>query len=359
MPTAEWTPRAVLRTVLVIVAVAAILYVLYLLRRPLSWIVLALFLAVAMAGPVSWLSRRMPRGAAIGVSYLGLLLVPVLIGLIVVPPVVRGGSDLAREAPRYAADVRSFVQDNPTLRRLEQDYEVGTKLEEEARKLPDRVGDAASALGTVGVGLVNSVFAAVTILVLSVFMLGSGPRWVAGAVSLQPPERARRLAPMMERMADAVGKYVAGAVIQATVAGLTTLIVLLILGVPYAAPLAVLFALFDLLPLVGATIGAVLVGVVTIFSDFPTATIIWVIWAVIYQQIENTVIQPQIQKRAVDIHPFVVLVSVLFGSALFGIAGALLAIPVAASVQIAVLEWWSYRHPSAPPPSPEPEPQPA
>ena len=101
--------------------------------------------------------------------------------------------------------------------------------------------------------------------------------------------------------------------------------------------------LFDLVPLIGATIGAVLVGIVTVFTDFPLDTIIWVIWAVVYQQLENTVIQPQIQRRAVDLHPFLVLVSVLFGSTLFGVAGALLAIPAAASVQIALGEWWHFR----------------
>ena len=94
-----------------------------------------------------------------------------------------------------------------------------------------------------------------------------------------------------------------------------------ILGIPFAAPLAVLVGFFDLIPLIGATIAAVLVGIVTVFADFPLDTIIWVIWAIVYQQLENSVIQPQIQRRAVDLHPFLVLVSVLFGSTLFGVAG--------------------------------------
>ena len=100
-----------------------------------------------------------------------------------------------------------------------------------------------------------------------------------------------------------------------------------ILGIPFAAPLAVLVGFADLIPLIGATIAAILVGIVTIFADFPIDTIIWAIWAIVYQQLENTVIQPQIQRRAVDLHPFLVLVSVLFGATLFGVAGALLAIP--------------------------------
>ena len=132
-----------------------------------------------------------------------------------------------------------------------------------------------------------------------------------------------------------------------------------ILGVPYALPLAVVVFLLDLVPLVGATLGAIIVGVVTLFSDFPTDTIIWVIFSVIYQQVENTVIQPRIQARAVAVHPFVVLVSVLFGSTLFGVLGALLAIPVAAAIQITIREYHAFRNTPAedlPPPGvPAPE----
>jgi predicted PurR-regulated permease PerM len=119
--------------------------------------------------------------------------------------------------------------------------------------------------------------------------------------------------------------------------------VLLLLGVPYALPLALVVGLLDLVPLVGATLGAVVVGVVTLFVDFPTATIVWVVWSIIYQQLENAVIQPRIMSRTVAVDPFVVLVSVLFGSALFGIIGALLAIPAAATVQVAIREYLAYR----------------
>ena len=116
-----------------------------------------------------------------------------------------------------------------------------------------------------------------------------------------------------------------------------------ILGVPFAAPLALIIFFLDLIPLVGATIGAVIVGVVTLFQDFPTATIVWAIYSIVYQQVENNLIQPQIQKRAVEINPFLVIVSVLFGSALLGVLGALVAVPVAASIQIAMREYLDYR----------------
>jgi predicted PurR-regulated permease PerM len=356
----ESTPRVILRNVLIILGVVLTLYVLYLLRRPLGWLVIATFLAIALSGPVNWMHRHLGRrGPAIALTYIALLLVPIGIGAIVVPPVVTGGNDLANNAPRYAGDVQDFVQKNKTLRGLEQDYGFVTQLEDEARKLPQRLGGAAGTLRDLGVGLINSIFAGITIIVLSVFMVAGGRGWLRRAASLQPPERAALIDRMVDRMAIAVGNYVAGALAQATVAGVSTFIVLSILGVPFAAPLSVVVFFFDLVPLVGATIAAVVVGVVTVFVHFPTATIVWVIWAIVYQQIENNVIQPQIQKRALDVHPFVVLVSVLFGSTLFGVAGALLAIPVAASAQIAVLEWWRFTHEERVPLDPPGAPAPA
>ena len=145
------------------------------------------------------------------------------------------------------------------------------------------------------------------------------------------------------RIGTAIGNYVAGALLQATVAGVTSYIMLLILGVDFALPLAVIVFLLDLVPLVGATLGAIIVGIVTVFSDFPLDTIIWAVYAIIYQQVENNVIQPRIQARAVQLEPLIVLISVLFGSTLFGVLGALLAIPVAASIQITIREYWTLR----------------
>jgi predicted PurR-regulated permease PerM len=336
-------PRTIVRTVLIVVGVLVGLYILYLLRKPLSWVFIAGFVAIALSGPVNWLSRRVPRGLAILLTYLGLILVPLLLLAVLVPPIVRGASDLADHAPQYVRDVSDFVNKNETLRKLDENYGIISTLEDEAKKLPGKIGSAASTLGDVGLGIVNSVFALVSILILSVFLDASGRRWIDKGLEMVPPDRQERLQHAVDRIGTAVGGYVAGALVQATIAGVTTFIVLTILGVPFAAPLAVATAFFDLIPLVGATIAAILVGIVTLFHDFPTATIVWVIWAIVYQQIENSVIQPQIQRRAVEVHPFVVLVSVLFGATLFGIVGALVAIPIAASIQITIREYWDYR----------------
>lgn len=333
----------VLRVVLIVLSVVAVLFIVYLLRQPIAWLVIAAFIAVAVSGPVNLLSRHMKRGFAIALAYLGLILIPFAILALLVPPLVSEANDLIDNAPEYADDLTSFVQGNDTLRSLEQEYDITGKLQEEAEALPERIDDAAIVVRDLGVGIVNSVFAGVTILILSIFMVGGNRRWINAGLRLLPADRAGRLRNALDRIATAVGNYVGGAMLQAVIAGVTTFIVLSILGVPFAAPLAVIVALLDLLPLVGATLGAIIVGIVTLFDNFPTATVIWVIWAIVYQQLENNILQPQIQKRAVQLEPIVVLVSVLFGSSLFGIVGALLAIPLAASLQIAVREYVVYR----------------
>jgi predicted PurR-regulated permease PerM len=336
------TAKQIARTVLIVVGVLLTIYVLYLLRKPLSWLVIAAFIAVAAAGPVNVLQRRMKRGFAIALVYLVIILIPFGLAALLLPPIIGQAEDLADNAPEYVQDVEDFVNENRTLQNLNEDYDITGKLQEEAAKLPDKIPDAAGVLSDIGVGLVNSIFAAVTILILSIFMVAGGPRWISGFVESQRPEHAERIERTLQRIANAIGNYVGGALLQATIAGVTAFIVLKILGAPFAGPLALVVFFFDLIPVVGATIAAFLVAIVMIFVNFPIALIIWVVFAIAYQQFENYVIQPQIQKRATEIDPFVVLVAVLFGSTLFGVIGALLAIPAAASILIGISEWRDY-----------------
>jgi predicted PurR-regulated permease PerM len=340
---ADSLTRVVVRTVLIVLIAVVAVYVMYLLRRPIGWLVIAGFLAVAMSGPVHLLQRHMRRGLAIAIAYLILFMIPIALGAILVPSIVRAGNDLADNVPGYVNDVQDYVNKNENLRKINDDYQITDKLKEQADTLPSKLGGAAGTLADLGSGLVSGIFAAVTILILSIFMVSRGREWVETFLALQPPDREPRLRRLIDRSSNAVGSYVAGMLLQATIAGVTTFIVLKILGVPFAAALAVVVFFFDLIPLVGATIAAILVGIVTVFTDFPVATIIWTVWAIVYQQVENTVIQPRIQSRAVNVQPFLVLVAVLFGSTLFGIVGALMAIPVAATIQIGVREYWEYR----------------
>ena len=301
----------------------------------------------------------MKRGFAITIVYLGLLLVPILLIAAIVPPLITEANNFADNVPTYADDVTDYVQKNERLREINEDYDITAQLEKEAQKLPNRLGGAAGTLRDVGLGIVNSVFALITILVLTAFLLSSGRTWIDAAIASRPPEQRERLRRARDNMASAVSGYVAGALTIAVIAGVATYIVLAILGVPFKGPLAVMAGLFSLIPLVGATIAAVLIGIVTLFQDFPTATIIWTIWAIVYQQLENHLLQPQIQKRTVNVHPLITIVAVLFGGTLLGILGAIVAIPVAASIQILLREYvdlrtLSIKSDEAPPPAAPP-----
>ncbi len=356
--------RSVLRVVVIVLAVVAVVAVVRLLWQPLSWIVIASFLAVALSGPVNLLHRHMRRGLAIAIVYLALLLIPIGIAAAILPPLITQGVEFVNKLPKYSTDLRNQVEKNPKLARLNRKFGITDQLTKLASDAPSKIGEAATVVRDFGGAIIGSIFAGFTIFVLSIFMVARGRDWIEGLLRLRGGRQADAAAVALERIGNAVGNYIAGAVVQATVAATSAFIVLTALGVPFAGALAVMVGLFDLLPLVGATIAAVFVGVVTLFNDFPADTIIWAIFAIAYQQFENYVIQPQIQKRAVELEPFIVLVSVLFGAQLFGVIGAILAIPFAASVQIAVQEWWRFRtaeslvivheerheHPPEPPP---------
>jgi predicted PurR-regulated permease PerM len=338
------SPRAILRVVLIVVASALALYILYRLRTPLGYLFIALFLAVCASAPVSVLSRRMRRGSAIALVYLGIILIPVIIGAILVPPGIEAVSNLVNDLPEYAEELDETFQENDTLRSLDEDFDLTEKVQTLAEDAQGgALGSAAGTLTDVGAALVSGLFAVVTILVLSMFIVARGPQWLDAALRTRPKREAEVLRRALLAMADAVSSYVAGALLQAFIAGTISYVVLELLGVPAPLALAVIIAILDLIPLVGATIGAVIVGLITLFTDFPTVTIIWAAFAIGYQQFENYVIQPRIQSRAVDLDPFVVVIAALFGGTLFGIIGALVAIPVAAAIQIGVVEFLRYR----------------
>ncbi len=236
MAQTESPARLIARNVLVVVGVLLILYLIYLLRRPISWLIIAAFLAIALAGPVNFFQRYMKRGLAIFLVYLGLLAIPIGLGAVLIPPIVNQISDVATNAPSYVNDVEDYVNKNKTLNDLNEKYDITQKLSDEANQLPSKAGDAAKVLRDIGFGLVSSIFAGVSILILSIFMVAAGPRWIEGFIRMQRPEHAERIERTLRRIANAVGNYVGGALLQATIAGLAAFIMLTILGVPFAGP---------------------------------------------------------------------------------------------------------------------------
>src|SRR3954449_6341213 len=192
MPKIDSPARLIARNVLAVAGVVLILYILYLLRRPISWLVIAAFLAIALAGPVNFFQRYMKRGLAIALVYLSLLAIPIGLGAVLLPPIVRQGSDVATNAPSYVQDVEDYVHKNKTLNDLNEKYDITEKLSNEADKLPSKAGDAAKVLRDIGFGLVSSVFSGVSMLRVSFFIIASGPRWIESFIRMQRPEHAER-----------------------------------------------------------------------------------------------------------------------------------------------------------------------
>ena len=332
--------RTIVRVFFTLVALGVFLYVLYLVRSVLGLLCIAIFLSVALGPAVERMRKlKLPRPASILAVFVAMFLAIFLIGLIVVPPIVNEVEAFAGDVPQYITDIRA----NKTLREYDDKYKITKKLEDQAKTLPSKLGEAAGALQAVTVGVFSAVIQLVTVLTITFFLLLDGGRivnFIFGQVRADHRERLRSIA---ADVYGATGGYVAGALTLATAAGISTYVVLSILGVPFAVPLAVLMAFFDLIPLVGSTIGGVLIGVVTLFGDFPTDTIVWIVYVIVYQQIENSVFQPMVYRRTVNLHPLAVITAILVGSSLLGVLGALVAIPIAAAIQIALKDIWQNR----------------
>ena len=339
-PHASGPPSAaVARITLVVVGVLLALYGLWLVRGVLMLVFIAAFLALAFGPLVDRFCRRgLPRAAAILATYLVILLGVVAVGTIVVPPMVDGVDQLSRDVPGYVDDLRSSKQ----FREYDNRYHITEKVNDQVRRLPTRLDDATGALAAVTVGVFSTLVQLVTVLSMTFFMLLNG-RGLVDFLLRQLGPREPRYRMLADDIYRSVSGYVAGNLLISLIAGSVTWLTLTLLGVPFAVPLAVLMAFLDLIPLIGATIGSVLIAAVAAFHDFPTALIVWGVVAIAYQQVENNILQPLIYRRTVDVPPLAVIVAILVGSSLLGVLGALLAIPLAAAVQIVARDWWSRR----------------
>lgn len=347
--------RAITRIVLVSAAVIGGLYLLWALRNVLGLVLIAGFFALAIAPAVNWLDgHQVPRPLAILVVYVAIAAGIFGIGLLVVPPLVSGVDDLSNDLPGYVDDLRN----NDTFRDYDNKYDITDKLQEQADNLPSKLGDAAGTLRDVTVNVFSRFVQLFSILVVTFFLLMDGRKLLEFGYKQMSLQREARMRTIANDISEAIAGYVFGNFVISLLAGLVTYLTLTILGIPFAVPLAVLFAFFDLVPLVGATLGGILVGIVVAFVDFPTGLIVWVAVLAIYQQVENNLIQPYVYASTVQLHPLLVIVAVLIGSELLGILGALLAIPAAAALQSVVRDFWNFRHQSLPesePPGGEPE----
>ncbi|WP_371780318.1 AI-2E family transporter [Streptosporangium subroseum] len=302
-------------------------------RSVIVLIVVAMFLAVGLNPAVEALQRRrMARRGAISIVFGAVILFFVLFGLAIVPPVTQEAAAFVSAVPGYTKELLA----NPTLKGLDSDYQILTRAGDYITS-----GGLAQTVagGLLGAGAVvfNAFFSGVTLLVLTLYFLGSLPSIKDYLFKLVPSSRRERSRALGDEILDGIGGYVAGNLLISVIAGVVTWVFLSVLGVEYALALALIVAVTDLIPLVGATIGAALVTLVALLQS-GTLGIACAIFFLVYQQVENYLIYPRVMKRSVDVAPAVTVIAALFGGALMGIVGALLAIPVAAAIALLIRE---------------------
>jgi predicted PurR-regulated permease PerM len=350
MTAARIEARAVFKVAaLVLLAIGAALlleHVIVEVRTTIRWLFAAIFLALALSPLVDLVERPrirgrgLPRWLAVLVAYLIFFAVFAFLVLNVIPPIVREVEQLGSQLPTYVKDFENWAEGNEQFRELNDKYNITHLLSQEASQLPSKLGDAAGAAREITVGLLNNLVEAIVVLTLSYFLLLDGGRQFGRATERLRHSHRERVRRAGGRIATIVRSYVSVNLLLAALAGVFTWLSLELLGVDLAVPLAVLVGILDLVPLIGFTIGGLLVAVVAALHDFPTALIIWGALFLIYQQVQDRVIQPIFYRSAVRIHPVIAIVAVLAGAQLAGILGALLAIPVAASLGVIYDELW-------------------
>jgi predicted PurR-regulated permease PerM len=325
------------KVTLVVVAVLMLLRAAWEVRNILLLVLVAAVLAVGLDPAVRRLERlNLPRGWAVTLIILAAVGFVVAFSALVIPPVVRGVRQLASDIPGY---VDRLQNRSGWFRDLAEKYDLSTRL----RSLTDRLPSLASAsLGRI-LGITRSVasviFNMLTIFILTVYFLMSLPRGMRTGEDLIGGEERHRNVRTFRDALDRIGGYVSGNIAVSVVAGVVSFLFLRIMGVPFAAALALWVAIADLIPTVGATLGAVAAVIVAFFSSTVDG-IATIIFFVVYQQVENYVVVPRVMKKAVDLSPAAVIVSVLIGGSLAGFAGALLALPLAAAVKVVIRDVW-------------------
>jgi predicted PurR-regulated permease PerM len=316
------------------------------LSQVLTLLVVALFLALGLDPVVRFLQRHgLSRTWSVSLVFLGVIVAFIGFVAAVVPPVVSQASDLAAQAPEL---LQSLLR-SPVVRSLDDQYGIVTKASDELQsRLAD--GNVIAQLfgGVLGAGkaVVSGFFSAFTVLVLTLYFLASLRTITETCYRLVPATRRDRVRLLGDEIIRRFGGYVAGQISVATINGVATFILLTVLRLPYSVVLALTVSVFGLIPLVGATIGAVVVVLVALFQSWQLGLVV-TLYYVIYQQLENYVISPRVMSRSVSVPGAVAMVAALAGATLLGVVGALLAIPVAAGILLIVNEVWMPRQEAA------------
>jgi predicted PurR-regulated permease PerM len=335
------------RTILTVIglglATALLIYLVLHTRQVLTWIVVGAFFAVALSPLVGWVQRRLLGGRrrALATFLVFLVVFLVLAGLITafVVPLVHEGTKLAGTLPGQIADARAG---RGPVGDLLQRFHVLQWVQDNQDKISSFASGLTAPAAGVLSGVATAITGTVTVLVLAYLMVLEGPRVVDGFTNLFTPTTGHRIRRVGSDCAKSVTGYLSGNLLISVICGGLTWIVLLIMGVPFAGLIGLFVGIADLMPLVGATIGGV-VAVLAGFVHSVPAGIVVLVWFVLYQQLENHLLQPLVFKRTVQLNPLTVIVAILLGVELMGVLGALLAIPVASMIQVILRDVWDHR----------------
>jgi predicted PurR-regulated permease PerM len=294
----------------------------------LSWMLVALFLALAANPLVRWMERRgVKRGLAVlAVSLLGLGLLTALV-MTLVPMFIEQGRSLIRAAPDYI----ERLQQHRWVRTLDDRYDIIDRVSQELRR---RIGMAPGPVLGMVTDILRDVAAAVTIAVLTIFYLLFGGDLFDKALQWVEPSRREHWRSLGHEMHRTVGGYVAGAFFVSLIGGVVTAVFTLMLGVPYFLPLGLAMAVLGLIPFVGSALGALLVAGTTFATVGTKEGLIALGAFLIYQQVEGNLLQPLVQRRTLKMNPLLIALVMLIGTSLAGLVGALLALPIAGAVQV-------------------------
>lgn len=335
------TTETFIRLAVLTVGTIIFLLALHKASHALILIFTAFFLALALNSPVYWLSNQIPgkrRGNRTIATTLSFFVVVLLLGAFVAsitPPLVRQTGNLADAAPSL---IRDFRSQNSDTGRFIRKYNLEKQIDTFSSQLSERIKNAGGTAFSTAQRVGTSVFSVLTIFVLTFMMLIEGPRWLGFMRDVIPDKHHHAADRLSGDMYKVVKGFVNGQVLLAALASLMILPMILILDIGYPIALLVIIFFCGLIPMVGHTIGAIIVTVVALFHSTSAALII-LGYYILYQQIENYLIQPRIQANSTNMSPLLVFMAVVIGVSFGGLFGGLVAIPVAGCLRIALLEY--------------------
>jgi predicted PurR-regulated permease PerM len=335
--------RTILATIGFVLLTGLLLYILQAAAQVVTWIVVAAFFAVALYPLVGFVQRKVFRGKR---RSLATLLVFLLVFVVLAAVVTAFAVPLAGEGTKLASQLPQMITDARNGKGPIGDLLVRTNALQWVQSHQATIQNFAKGLTTPAVGVLGTIATTVTgivtIFVLAYLMVLEGPKIVDGFINLFRPSTGQRIRRVGADCAKSVTGYISGNLLISVICGAVTYVALLVMGVPFAGLIALFVGLVDLIPLVGATIGGVVAVLAAFIHSVPAGIVVLAVF-IVYQQVENHLLQPVIYGRTVKLNPLTVIVAILIAAELAGVLGALLAIPLASIIQVVARDVWDHR----------------